>query len=159
MSKDGGWESSSVTELEHDTEADKLFELAMAEEKSGKRVIGSVVIGGRNLSGIINSYDRSDGNRIAFGFLVAPGISVKWRGRRCNARVEEISPTVFVVSDENTPLRVDIIEKDVCVLCGGHSDAPNCPDCHKRPCTCEDGDGHNQCPDPCHGVAKPDDAA
>lgn len=111
MSKDGDRGSLRGSGSWHeDTEADKLFELTSTEAKSGKKVIGSVLVNGKKLSGIINSRDRSGANHIAFGFEAAPGISVEWHGRRYEAKVEEVSPTAFVVSDGKTPLRIDIIE-------------------------------------------------
>lgn len=43
-----------------------------------------------------------------------------------------------------------------CQTCHGTREEPLCPDCHGRPCTCEDmpenADRYNQCPDEFHRI-------
>lgn len=105
MSKDGTGGSSGVSDpRDYDAPSDQLFRSMIEQRDMGGVVMAQINLNGQELSGPVNSMDRSGANHLAFKFEVAPGVSIEWRGRRIQTKVEDVAPDACQISDENTPL-------------------------------------------------------
>ena len=90
MLKQGGSSDSFAGTEDERSPADDLMDRLFACRTGTERAIANVCPGGQFLEGPVNAISRKGANQMSIGFTISRSVSVKWHGRRVQAKVERV---------------------------------------------------------------------
>lgn len=111
----GGDPFSGFVGIEEKTPADKIMDRLFRRHENNEYALAKLMIRGRTVEGVVNSVDRSGANMVSIGFKIQNSISVDWRGRRFETKVEpdHRNPSnAFELCDGGDILEITFVPKD-----------------------------------------------